>query len=86
MIDLEEGQPVQLETRCGRIVLTAAISDAVHPKVVYAEHGWYFPESPETELFDCMGSNLNVLTSNERLGKAYGTPNLRAIPCRISKP
>lgn len=86
MIDLEEGQPVQLETSCGQIILTAAISDAVHPKVVYADYGWYFPERPEAELFDCLRSNVNVLTSNERLGKAFGTPNLKAIPCRISKP
>jgi anaerobic selenocysteine-containing dehydrogenase len=84
-IGVVDGEPVQLETRQGRITLTAAISDSVDPRVVYAEHGWYFPERPESKLFDCMRSNFNVLTSNERLGQAFGTPNLRAIPCRISK-
>jgi anaerobic selenocysteine-containing dehydrogenase len=84
-LQLEEGQSVLVETRHGRITLAATLSDEVHPRVVYAEHGWYFPERPQHELLDCLRSNLNALTSAGRLGQAFGTPNLRALPCRIAK-
>jgi anaerobic selenocysteine-containing dehydrogenase len=84
-LGIQTGESVWVETRYGRITLTVKVSDKVHPKVVYSEHGWYFPEEPETTLFDCMRSNYNAVTSNERLGQAFGTPNLRALPCRLSR-
>ncbi len=83
-LSIQTGESAWVETRYGRIILTVKVSDTVHPKVVYSEHGWYFPEEPETTLFDCMRSNYNAATSNERLGQAFGTPNLRALPCRLS--
>ncbi len=84
-LNLEEGQSVLVETRHGGVILTATLSDELHPRVVFTEHGWYFPERPQHDLLDCLRSNLNVLTSVGRLGQAFGTPNLRALPCRITK-
>jgi hypothetical protein len=36
-------------------------------------------------LYGWEKSNFNILTTTERLGKAFGTPNLKGIGCRIKK-
>ena len=30
-------------------------------------------------------SNFNMLTSTEKLGKEFGTPNLKGLACRIKR-
>ena len=55
----------------------AYFTDALDPRVLCAAHGWWFPEgSPETQ-YDWQTSNFNMLTSVGKLGKEYGTPNLK---------
>jgi hypothetical protein len=63
----------------------AYFSEALDTRVLCAAHGWWFPEgSPETQ-YDWQSSNFNMLTSVGKLGKEYGTPNLKGLPCRVSK-
>jgi len=52
---------------------------------VIASCGWWFPEAPADTQYGWRESNFNMLTSAERLGKEYGTPNIRALGCRIRK-
>jgi anaerobic selenocysteine-containing dehydrogenase len=82
---IADGDDVVIETREGEILQTARLTDAVHPRVVHAAHGWWFPEGDPAAQFDWQRSNFNMLTSTEKLGKAYGTPNLKGIGCRIRK-
>ena len=81
---IKDGDEVIIETRNGKITQVAALTYTVDPRIISASHGWWFPEeSPETQ-YGWEKSNLNMLTSAEKLGKEYGTPNLKGIGCRIS--
>jgi anaerobic selenocysteine-containing dehydrogenase len=80
---IREGDEVIVETRCGQIIQVARLTDAVHPRVIVAEQGWWFPEENEKTLYGWNRSNLNMLTSTARLGREFGTPNLKGINCRI---
>ena len=82
---IAEGDKVLIETPYGKITQMAYFSEALDPRVLCAAHGWWFPEgSPETQ-YDWQTSNFNMLTSVGKLGKEYGTPNLKGLPCRVSK-
>jgi anaerobic selenocysteine-containing dehydrogenase len=82
---IAEGDKVLIETPYGKITQMAYFSEALDPRVLCAAHGWWFPEGkPETQ-YDWQSSNFNMLTSVGKLGKEYGTPNLKGLPCRVSK-
>ena len=80
---IEEGDEVMIETRYGKISQIAHCSDIVDPRVINASHGWWFPEEKADSLYGWEKSNFNILTSTEKLGKEFGTPNIKAIGCRI---
>jgi len=80
-----EGDDVIVETKYGSITQKACVTDIVHPRVISAALGWWFPEgSPETQ-YDWQKSNFNMMTSMGKLGKEFGTPNITNLPCRIRK-
>jgi len=82
---ISDRDEVIIETKYGRIIEIAHLTEGIEPRVVCAAHGWWFPEGrPETQ-FDWVTSNFNMLTSTGKLGREYGTPNLKGIPCRISR-
>jgi anaerobic selenocysteine-containing dehydrogenase len=80
---IREGEEVVVETKNGAITQVAHLTPGIHPRVVCAAYGWWFPM--DENRFDWKTSNYNMLTSAERLGKEFGTPNLKGIPCRIRK-
>jgi anaerobic selenocysteine-containing dehydrogenase len=82
---IEEGDPVVIETRYGKITHIAHLTDIIDPKVISASHGWWFPEANAESLFDWERSNFNILTSTKKLSKQFGTPNLKGIGCRIMR-
>ncbi|RLB29120.1 MAG: molybdopterin oxidoreductase [Deltaproteobacteria bacterium] len=82
---IQEGDEVVIETRFGMITHIAYITDIVDPRVVNASHGWWFPEEGPESLFEWERSNYNILTSTEKVGREFATPNLKAIGCRIGK-
>lgn len=81
---IKDGDEVIIETRNGKIVQIADLTDTVDPRIINASHGWWFPEGNPENQYDWDKSNLNMLTSTDKLGKEYGTPNLKGIGCRIS--
>ncbi len=82
---IADGDEVVIETKYGAITQRARVTDTIHPRVVSAALGWWFPEaSPETQ-YDWQRSNFNMLTSMKKLGKEFGTPNITNLPCRIRK-
>lgn len=81
---IQAGDAVRISTRQGSIVQYARLSDRLRPGVVYAEHGWWFPEDPDP-LGGWERSNFNLLTSADKLGQEFGTPNLAAVPCRVER-
>lgn len=82
---IKDGDHVIIETKHGQIVQVARVTDRVLPQVISATAGWWYPEGDASEQFEWRKSNFNMLTSIEKLGKEFGTPNQKNLPCRIHK-
>lgn len=82
---ISDGESVIIETKYGQITQTARVTDIVHPRVVSAALGWWFPEGSADTQFGWQKSNFNRLTSIGKLGKEFGTPNIKNIACRIRR-
>ena len=82
---IQEGDEVIVETAQGEIIQKAHLTERIHPKVINAAYGWWFPEEKAESQYDWEKSNFNILTSMEKLGKEFGTPNLKGIECNIRK-
>ncbi len=82
---IKEGQWVYIESPRGRIKQCAKLNDGIDPRVIVAEHGWWYPEMKE-EGHGWDVSNVNLLTDNayETLDPAMGSTNLRVCLCSIS--
>jgi len=80
---IKENEYAIIETKYGAISQKARFSENVKSGVVVATHGWWFPEAAENSLYDFERSNINMLTSIEILGKEFGTPQLRGVPCTV---
>jgi anaerobic selenocysteine-containing dehydrogenase len=66
-LGIEDGEWVWIETpqvKGERVTLKARVTDNVHPKMVHARHGWWFPEKPAPE-HGCFESNVNVVTTDD---------------------
>jgi anaerobic selenocysteine-containing dehydrogenase len=80
---IAEGDDVVIETRFGKITQKAQLTDAIDPRVVCADHGWWFPEGKPENQYDWDKANFNMLTSTQKLGREYGTPNLKGLGCKV---
>jgi len=73
-----------IETRRGRIRHRARVTTGIDPRVIAAEHGWWFPEEPAPD-YGVWKANVNLLTDNQPpYDPAMGTYQLRALLCRVS--
>lgn len=74
-----------IETRRGRMRQKARLSPGIDPRVVSAQHGWWFPDQPAPE-YGVWQSNVNLLTDNQPpYDPAMGTYQLRALLCRVAR-
>ncbi len=87
-MSIKEGDWVWLETpqvRGEKVKFKARLTDEVHPKVVHAPHGWWFPEKPGPE-HGCFESNVNVvLTGDPPREPIAGSVRTRGTLCRITR-
>jgi anaerobic selenocysteine-containing dehydrogenase len=86
-LGINDGEWVWIESFRGRCQQVAKLVRTIDPRVVNAEHGWWFPEreAAEPSLFGVFESNINNLTSQCQNGPAgYGAPN-KGLLCRIYK-
>jgi anaerobic selenocysteine-containing dehydrogenase len=72
-LGIADGDKVFVETPYGRIVLTARLTEGIHPKVVGVPHGW--PGE----------ANDNLLMNNEVCSLGIGTTPLRGTLCRVGR-
>ncbi|PWB62964.1 MAG: molybdopterin oxidoreductase [Bradyrhizobiaceae bacterium] len=81
---IAHGAWMWIETRRGRMRQRAKITTGIDPRVIHAQHGWWFPERPGPD-YGVFESNANLLTDN---GPPYdpqmGTYQLRALLCRVA--
>jgi anaerobic selenocysteine-containing dehydrogenase len=73
-----------IETRRGRMRQKARLTTGIDPRVISAQHGWWFPEQPAPD-YGVWTSNVNLLTDNgPPYDPAMGTYQLRALLCRVA--
>ena len=88
-LGLAEGDWARLSTPHGAIRERVHLTDAIHPRMADAQHGWWFPERPaaEPELFGVMESNANLLCPD---GPGFCSPEIGSWPhtalmCRVER-
>ena len=82
---IDDGDWVYIESPRGRIRQRAKLTNGIDPRVVVAEHGWWYPEIKDPgHGWDT--SNVNILTDNshESMDPVMGATNLRALLCSIA--
>ncbi|MFC1867113.1 molybdopterin-dependent oxidoreductase [Thermodesulfobacteriota bacterium] len=87
-INIEDGDWVWIETPQvigERVRFRARTTKHIHPRVVHAAHGWWFPEKPAPE-YGCFESNINViLSADPPREEICGSVPTRGTLCRIYK-
>jgi anaerobic selenocysteine-containing dehydrogenase len=79
------GDWIWIETRRGRIRQKAKLTTGIDPRVIHAEHGWWYPEESGPE-YGVWTSNVNLLTDNQPpYDPAMGTYQLRGLLCRVER-
>ncbi len=82
---IKDGQWVYIESVRGRCKQKAQLTLGVDPRVVLAEHGWWYPEKkdPEHGVWD---ANINLLaTSEPPYDRGFGSTPARGLLCKIYK-
>ncbi|MFC1951551.1 molybdopterin-dependent oxidoreductase [Chloroflexota bacterium] len=86
---ITDGDWVNIETPIYGVRQRARLDNGIHPQVIHAEHGWWFPEdpAPEPSLYGVWKSNINaVLDDNpDKCDPACGSWPCRGVLCKISK-
>lgn len=81
---IKEGDFVWIVSPRGRVKQKARLTNAVHPRVISAQHGWWFPEKPGPE-HGCFESNVNVLCDTKVTDPFFGATVHRGLLCTIMK-
>lgn len=81
---IHEGDWVVIESPRGGVRQKAKLYGGMDPRVVAAEHAWWFPEK-KAPGHGWEESNINILTDNayETCDPAMGATNIRTLLCRI---
>lgn len=81
---IKEGDLVVAESPRGRAIFRAKLFEGMDPRIVSAEHGWWFPEQKDPS-HGWERSNINMLTSNdfEHCDPAMGATPVRTLLCRV---
>jgi anaerobic selenocysteine-containing dehydrogenase len=82
---IKDGQWMWISSPRGRIKMVARVTDIIDPRVITAEHGWWYPEIKDPgHGWDI--SNVNMLTDNafETCDPNMGSTNVRVCLCNIA--
>ena len=86
-LGIEDGVWVWIESRHGKCKQKAKLTPIIHPKVVNAQHSWWFPEKPmeEPSLGGVWESNINLLFPSDLRSKTgFGYP-FKSWICKVYK-
>ena len=81
---IKEGDWVVIESPRGKVRQRAKLFRGMDPRIVSAQHAWWFPEKP-TPDHGWKESNINMLTDNsyEACDPAMGATHVRTLLCKI---
>lgn len=84
---IEDGDWVCIENPLGKAIEKAQVTPIVDPRVIHAQHGWWYPEQ-EAEMPNLNGvwkSNINSLIPHKAIGRiGFGAPS-KNVACKIYK-
>jgi anaerobic selenocysteine-containing dehydrogenase len=82
---IKDGDWVYIESPRGRCKQKAKLTLGIDPRVVLAEHHWWFPEKPAPE-YGIWESNINLLVSSEPpYDPGLASTPARSLLCRVYK-
>ena len=84
---ISQGDWVRIENPLGHCNQRARVSPEVEPRVVHAQHAWWFPEQDgeAPNLYGVFKANVNNLIPNHHVGKlGFGAP-YKGVICKITK-
>ncbi len=83
-IGIQEGDWAFIESPRGRAKERVKLNDGIDPRVVVAEHGWWYPEIKEKgHGWDISNINMLMDNSHESMDPAIGATNLRVCLCNV---
>jgi anaerobic selenocysteine-containing dehydrogenase len=89
VLGIKDGDWVWIESPRGRVKQKCQVFEGIDPRVVHAQHGWWFPEEDgaEPSLHGIWKSNINVLTNDdpEVCNQISGGWPLRGLLCKVYK-
>jgi len=86
-LGIHDGDLVYIENMFGKCKMRAKITPIVDPRVVQADHGWWFPEkkADEPDLYGVWEANINTLVPHKLIGKlGFGAP-FKCMICKVYK-
>lgn len=84
-LGIRDGDWVWIENHHGRCRQKAKLTPMIHPKLIHAQHSWWYPEKPmeEPSLGGIWESNINLLLPTGLQGKTgFGYP-FKVNLCKI---
>ena len=83
-LGIEQGDWCWIESRRGRVRETADLFAGIDPRIIEADHGWWYPELPAPKHgWDL--SNVNVLVDQYAQDPVLGSTTLRAYLVKVYK-
>jgi anaerobic selenocysteine-containing dehydrogenase len=86
---VEDGEWVVVETTAGRVRLKARCNDALHPRVVATQYGWWQGcrelDRPAYDPLGPDGANANLLIANTAIDPISASVPHRSQMCRVRK-
>ncbi|HJN85757.1 MAG: molybdopterin-dependent oxidoreductase [Dehalococcoidia bacterium] len=85
-LGIQDGDWVWVENHLGRCKRKVSVTNLIHPRVVAASHGWWFPEKGADEWFGVWDANLNLLIPhNTQSSHGFGGGQYKALLCKLYK-
>ena len=86
-LEIKDGDWVWIESPRGRCMQKCKHFEGIDPRVVHAQHGWWFPEDlpGEPSLHGVWKSNINILTDDDPdiCNPINGGWPLRGLLCKV---
>ena len=82
-LGIQDGQWVWIENMYGRVKQVANVSPIVDPRVVSADHGWWYPERDPNNLYDTFECNINTLIPHEQIGPLGFGCHYKSMCCKV---